>query len=392
MAANSPDTSETALSDATRALNAWIEVDLDALANNASVLRSLAGDATVIAVVKANAYGHGASIVAPALETAGIERFGAIFLPEALALRDAGVTRPVVVLGHSFPEDADIAVARDITLTVDTPALAERLSAAAVDAGKAPVPVHLKVDSGMHRFGLRTDELAALAAHIRDLEGVTLEGIWTHLANADQEDDSFTATQAAVVQEAVDLAGPVPIRHIANTATTIRHPEFHYEAVRPGLGVYGALPANTPNPGLRPVLSIKARLARVFDVPTGDGVSYGLTWRAPRPSRIALIPIGYADGWQRALSNRGHVLAGGQRCPIVGRVCMDHFLIDVTDVPGPGVARGNEAVLLGEQGGATITAGDIAAPIGTINYEVLAGLNRRLNRLAHRQGTLEARG
>ena len=391
MPASTPAASHPALAGATRALNAWIELDLDALANNARVLRETAGEATVIAVVKANAYGHGASIIGPALEAAGVERFAVVFLPEAVALREAGVTRPVLVLGHSFPEDAEAAVAGDITLTVDTEALAEALSGAALRARKAPAPVHIKVDSGMHRFGLTPTEVATLAERVRALEGVTLEAIWTHLANADHADDSFTVEQDAVVSEAIRLAGPVPMRHIANTATTIRHPEFRYDAVRTGLGLYGAVPSHTPNPGgLRPVLSMKARLARVFDVAPGEGVSYGLTWRAQRPSRVALVPIGYADGYHRALSNRGQVLAGGQRCPIVGLICMDHFLIDVTDVPG--AAAGDEAVLIGEQGGETITAAEVAAAIDTISYEVLAGLNRRLPRVAHRNGVLEATG
>ncbi len=386
MPASTPAASDTALAGATRALNAWIELDLDALANNARVLRETAGEATVMAVVKANAYGHGASIIGPALEAAGVERFAVVFLPEAVALREAGVTRPVLVLGHSFPEDAEAAVAGDITLTVDTEALAEALSGAALRAGKAPAPVHIKVDSGMHRFGLTPTEVAALAERVRTLEGVTLEAIWTHLANADHADDSFTVEQDAVVSEAIRLAGPVPMRHIANTATTIRHPEFRYDAVRTGLGLYGALPGHTPNPGVRPVLSMKARLARVFNVAPGEGVSYGLTWRAQRPSRVALVPIGYADGYHRALSNRGQVLAGGQRCPIVGLICMDHFLIDVTDVPG--AAAGDEAVLIGEQGGETITAAEVADTIDTISYEVLAGLNRRLPRVGHRNGVL----
>lgn len=388
MPASSPASPGTTLSNATKALNAWIEVDLDALANNARVLRETAGDATVIAVVKANAYGHGLDIVGPALEAAGIERFGVIFMPEALDLRATGVTRPVVVLGHSFPEDAEAAVANNITLTVDTNAQAEAVSEAALRAGKEPVPVHIKVDSGMHRFGLMPAEVAALASHVRGLGGVTLEALWTHLAMADHEDDSFTAQQDTVVAEAMRLVGDVPMRHIANTATTIRHPEFRYEGVRTGIGIYGGLPDHTPNPGLQPVLSMKARLARVFDVAPGEGVSYGLTWRAERQSRVALIAVGYADGYNRGLSNRGQVLVRGRRCPVVGRVCMDNFLVDVTDVPG--AAAGDETVLIGEQGSETISAREVAAAIDTINYEVLAGLNRRLPRLGHRQGIVEA--
>ena len=179
MPANGPGANAATLADATSALNAWIEVDLDALAHNARVLRETARPATLMAVVKANAYGHGAAVVGPALEAAGVERFAVVFPPEALALREAGVTRPVLVLGHAFPADAGAAVADEVTLTVDTEALAEAVSEAALRAGKAPVPVHVKVDSGMHRFGLTPPEAAALAARVRALEGVTLEGVWT---------------------------------------------------------------------------------------------------------------------------------------------------------------------------------------------------------------------
>lgn len=376
------------LAAATATRNAWIEVDLDALDHNVRALRAALGDTQIIGVVKANAYGHGAALVAPALEAAGVERFAVATVAEGVALRAAGVTRPVLVLGHAFPEDALAAVANSLALTVTDERLADALADAALAAGGEPAPVHVKVDSGMHRFGLPPREAAGMAARVRDRAGLRLEAIWTHMANADEADDSFSAEQAAVFAGALALAGPAPLRHAANTATALRRPQLRYEAARIGLGLYGALPANTPDPGLRPALALKARLARVLDLAPGEGVSYGLTWRAARPSRAALVPVGYADGWKRALGNRGHVLVGGRRVPIVGRVCMDQFLIDVTEVPD--AAAGDEAVLIGAQGGEAIAAGEVAAAADTISWDVLASLGARLPRLAHHRGIVVA--
>ncbi len=390
MPAKSPSPARPTLAAATATLNAWIEVDLDALAANVRAVRAAIGSTAIIAVVKANAYGHGAALAAPALEAAGVERFAVATLAEGVALREAGVTRPVLVLGHTFPAGAAAAVTHNLTLTVTSAALAEALAEAAPGAGKTPIHVHVKVDSGLRRFGLTPNEAAALASRVRTLDSLTLEALWTHMANADEEDDSFSSEQAAVFEAALTRVGPVTLRHAANTATALRRPELRYDAVRVGLALYGALPPNTPDPGVRPALALKARLARVFDVARGEGVSYGLAWRASRPSRIALVSVGYADGWRRALGNRGHVLTGGRRRPIVGRVCMDQFLIDVTDAPA--AAPGDEAVLIGEQGGEAITAAGVAAITGTISYEVLTGLGARLPRLAHRNGLVTATG
>lgn len=376
------------LADATAARNAWIEIDLDALDHNARVLRAALGGADVIAVVKANAYGHGAALVAPALEAAG-ERFAVASVAEGAALREAGVAGSVLVLGHAFPEDAPAAVANRLALTVTDDRLADALARAALASGGGPAPVHVKVDSGMHRFGLPPREAAALVARVRAREGLWLEALWTHMANADEADDGFSAEQGAVFAEALTLAGPAPLRHAANTATALRRPELRHDAARIGLGLYGALPDNTPDPGLRPVLALRARLARVLDLAPGEGVSYGLTWRAARPSRAALVPVGYADGWKRALGNRGHALVGGRRCPIVGRVCMDQFLVDVTDVPG-GAMPGDEATLIGAQGGEAIAVREAATAAGTISWDVLASLGARLPRLAHRRGIVTA--
>ncbi|HEY4668796.1 MAG TPA: alanine racemase, partial [Tepidiformaceae bacterium] len=191
-------------------------------------------------------------------------------------------------------------------------------------------------------------------------------------------------------EEAVERLPWIPFRHVANSATAIRRGAFRWEGVRLGLSLHGVLPPNSTGPGVRPVLSLKARLARVSDVPPGDGVSYGLTWRAGRPSRVALVPVGYADGWRRSLGNAGAVLIHGHRCPIVGRVAMDQFMVDVTDLDGG--AEGDEAVLIGEQGGERITADDVAQLAGTISWDVLASLQSRLPRLYQRAGSVERIG
>jgi alanine racemase len=365
-------------------MNAWVEVDLDALdANVAAVRARLAPETDLIAVVKANAYGAGVAAVAPALEAGGVERFAVVWMREALELRASGVTRPIIVLGHSFPADADAAVQSDITLTCDSLELGRALSSAAIRAG-ATARVHLHIDTGLHRDGLTPDEAVALASALRTLPGLEVEGLSTHMANADEPDDSYSVTQQRRFDDVTRSLDWVPYRHTANTATTLRRPSAHRSAVRVGLALHGVQPENTPDAGLRPILSIKARVARVVDVRKGDGVSYGLTWIAPRDSRVALIPVGYADGWRRALGGSGEVLLSGRRCPMVGRVCMDQFLVDISDLPG--VAPGDEAVLVGEHGADRITLQEVAARLATIPWEVTAALTSRLPRVAHRHG------
>jgi len=210
------------------------------------------------------------------------------------------------------------------------------------------------------------------------------------MANADEADDSFAETQHAVFREAERRLPWIRYRHTANSATALRRGNLHYEGVRLGLALHGILPPNSPPPpgGLRPVLSLKARLARVAELAPGEGVSYGLTWRAERPSRVGLVPVGYADGWRRSLGNRGHVLIAGRRSPIIGRVAMDQFLVDVTELPS--AAEGTEVVLLGRQGDEQITVDEIAALEDTISWDVTASLQARLPRIAHRVGVVEA--
>lgn len=341
----------------------------------------------LIAVVKANAYGAGAPAFARELDGGGADRFAVVWVAEGTALRAAGVTRPILVLGHSFPEDAPEAVRAGLTLTCHSLELGEALSREAV-AQDRPVAVHVKVDTGLHRFGLPLDAAVELATALRSLPGIEVEGLTTHMANADEEDDSFAETQHALFAEAVARLPWIPYRHTANSATALRRAPLRYDGVRVGLALHGVLPPNTPGPELRPVLSLRARLGRVADVAAGEGVSYGLTWRAAQPSRVGLVPVGYADGWRRNLGNTGSVLLNGHRCPMVGRVCMDQFLVDVTGMAG--AAEGSLVTLLGTDGADRITADDIASQAGTISWDILSSLQARLPRLFVRGGLVES--
>lgn len=376
----------TSLAKATASLNSWLEVDLDAVTGNVAALRKRLGAVELIAVVKANAYGVGVEGFAPALEAAGVERFAVVWPSEALALRRFGVKASILVLGHAFPADAEDAVQHDITLICHSRELGNALSAAAVARGRV-VRVHIKVDTGLHRFGVTLDEAVALANELRGLPGLDVEGLTTHMANADEADDSFSDEQHEVFREAVARLPWIRYRHTANSATALRRPGLRYDGVRIGLALHGVLPPNTIAPEIRPAIALKARLARVADVEPGEGVSYGLAWRASRPSRVGLVPVGYADGWRRSLGNAGTVLVRGRRCPMVGRVCMDQFLCDVTDVPG--AAEGDEAVLFGTQGGEHIGVDEVAELANTISWDIMASLQARLPRIFHRGGLVE---
>ena len=372
----------TSIADATRSRNAWVEIDLDALDANVAAVRRLVGQATeIIAVVKANAYGAGVQGIAPALEAAGVDRFAVVWTSEGVALRRLGSRIPIVVLGHAFPADAPVAVANDLTLTCHSLEVGRALSEAALSQGKT-ARVHLKVDTGLHRFGVTAAESVALAEALRALPRVEVEGLTTHMANADEPDDSFSVEQHKRFAAVAARLPWIPYRHTANSATALRRQELHYDGVRIGLALHGVQPENTPTAHLQPILSLKARVARVAEVAAGEGVSYGLRWRAERPARVALIPVGYADGWRRTLGNRGEVLVGGRRCAMVGTLCMDQFLVDVTELPA--AAEGDEAVLIGRQGAEVIAATEIARLAGTIPWDVFASLQARLPRIYRR--------
>ena len=368
----------------------WAEIDLDAIAHNVAAIQRHVGDrVAVMAVVKSNAYGHGAVPVARVALESGAAWLAVNRISEGLALRRAGIGAPILVMGYSPAAGVADAVDNDLTLTVTDLALAETLSATAGRAGKT-VPVHVKVDTGMGRFGLAPEEVVDFVRALGRLPGLTLQGLFTHFAVADQTDKSYTRRQFAVygqVLAGLEAAGiPVPVRHVANSAATLDLPEMHLDAVRIGIALYGLRPSHQVEPAvpLRPALTLKSRVGQVRRLPAGSSISYGRTFITERPSTMALILCGYGDGYARLNSNRGAVLVRGQRALIRGRVCMDQFVVEVSDIAG--VLRDDEAVLIGQQGDERLSAEEVASWAETINYEVVTGLLPRVPRVYLRGG------
>jgi alanine racemase len=362
----------------------WAEIDLDALASNVQALKRRVQGAQLLAVVKANAYGHGAVGVARAALQAGADGLAVICLEEAEELRRAGVEAPILVMGASHPGQARRLVELRVTPTVADREMALALARAAHEVGTVQ-PVHIKVDTGLNRYGLRPQEAIALAESLREVGALKVEGLFTHFASAEEGDKTFTLAQYRAFLTVARRLDWVPVRHVSNTATILDMPEMSLEMVRPGIGLYGYSPRGIgDSAGLRPVLSLKSRLLRLTRLKPGESVSYGRTWRAQRPSTIGLVACGYADGLPRLLSNRGWVLVRGRRVPIVGRICMDMCMVDVTEVPG--VQIGDEVVIIGKQGMEQITADEIAEACGTISYEILCGIGLRVPRIFLRQG------
>lgn len=363
---------------------AWAEIDLGAIRENVAELRSLVGSSTLfMAVVKADGYGHGAVHVARAALEAGADRLGVATVEEAIVLREAGVTAPIQVLSEPPDSSVEEIVDHRIIPTVTTLEFAGALARAAVLRG-VEAAVHLKVDTGMNRIGVKAEEAPAFAKAMTAFPGLRLEGTFTHFATADVPGDwdfvaqfeRFRRTIEAMRTERIDPG----IVHAANSAATILEPASHFSMVRCGIALYGLHPSEFTRSRirLRPAMSVKARAMLVKRIGLGEGVSYGLTWRAPSPTQIATLPLGYADGVHRVLSNRMSVLAAGKRHPQVGRVCMDQLMVDVGDAP---LARGDEFVLVGEQDGETILLDELAELAGTINYEMACAFGMRLERL-----------
>ncbi|HHW43639.1 alanine racemase [Desulfofundulus thermobenzoicus] len=363
----------------------WARVNLTAVAHNVRVIRGLLKPQTKFcAVVKADAYGHGALPVARVALENGAGYLAVAILDEALALRRAGITAPILILGYTPPEQAPLLVEHGITQTVFSLDDARAISAAAVAAGKK-ARVHLKIDTGMGRIGVPPAEAPDFAAAVAVLPGLHVEGAFTHMASADERDKSYTRWQFARFMEAmagIEARGvTIPIKHVANSATTLELPEMHLDMVRPGIILYGLWPSPEVRRvvDLKPAMELKARVAQVKEVPAGTSISYGRKFTTAAPSVIATLPIGYADGWSRLLSNKASVLIHGRRAPVVGRVCMDQCMVDVTGIPG--VRAGDEAVLFGTQKGRFLPVEEVAAHMGTINYEVVCLISKRVPRV-----------
>ncbi|MGQ9767523.1 MAG: alanine racemase [Anaerolineae bacterium] len=363
----------------------WAEIDLDAITHNVGAFKRHVGERVeVYAVVKANAYGHGAVPVARAALSAGATRLAVHRLAEGIALRRAGLDAPILLMGYTPPAGAEQAVRWRLTPSLMTGEFAQALSAQALALGTA-VPVHVKVDTGMGRYGLLPGEVVPFVQALRRLPGLCLEGIFTHFATADAADQTHVRRQLAVFQDvlaALRAAGiTVPLVHAANSAATMRLPEAHFDAVRIGIAMYGLDPSDEWPPvfEIRPALTLKSRVSRVRELPAGAGISYGRTFVTAAPTTVALVPTGYGDGYHRILSNRGSVLIRGQRAPIRGRVCMDQFVVEVTHIPG--VQQDDQVVLIGRQGDEWIRAEEVARLAETINYEVTTSLLPRTPRV-----------
>ena len=361
---------------------AWAEVDLDALRHNVRTLVEAAAGAEVCAVVKADGYGHGSVRVSRAALEAGASCLAVALVEEGIVLREAGVEAPILLLSEPPADAAPDVVAQRLTPTVYTAEGIDAFGAAAT--GGAPVALHLKVDTGMHRVGADPRDAVALAQRVHGHPDLELAAVWTHFAVADDPAaDDVTSEQRRRFDEICDrieAAGvPVPRRHAANAAGTL-YAGATYDLVRPGIAVYGYAPNPDVANGLRPVLSLRARVSHVKELDAGERLSYGLRYELPVRSVVATVPLGYADGVPRRLGEvGGEVLIGGRRCPIAGTVTMDQILVDCG--PDAVVTAGDEVVLLGEQGGERITADDWASRLDTISYEILCGIGARVPRV-----------
>ena len=367
----------------------WLEVDLSAVASNTQLVSALVDPAVrVLVSLKADAYGHGALRVARTVLRNGASWLGVATVSEAEPLRAAGVTAPILVFGYTAPWQAREAVRLNLCVAMYSLDVARALSQAATDLGRE-VRVHIKVDSGMARLGLRAEDVPAIVAFceaLRELPGLSVEGIFTHFATADSADQRYARRQLDrfnSVLAALDARGlRPPLVHAANSAALLTLPAAHFDMVRPGVAIYGLPPSDEVRlpEGFRPALAFKSQVAQVKWIPPGEGVSYGATYVTSAPTRIAVLPVGYADGFRRAPANWGEVLVRGQRAPLVGRVCMDQCMIDVTHIPD--VRQGDEVVLIGRQGEDELTTEEVARRLGTIAYEVVAALLARIPRVS----------
>ncbi len=359
-----------------------IVVDLDVLGGNLRAIRARVG-VPVMAIVKANAYGHGLVPVAHHLQAQGVEQLGVAFVEEGMALRRAGITVPILVLGGILGRQVGQLIQHDLEITVSSLDKLRKVEAAAERLGRKAV-IHLKIDTGMERIGVHSYSCGPMIEAAVASSWCTVKGVYSHLACADDPTSAMTALQLERFLEACAhferIGAPMPIRHLANSGGVLHYPETWLDMVRPGIMLYGVLPDPDAHRtvDVKPALSLISQVVYFKTVLAGHPVGYGATWAPPRDTHIVTVPIGYGDGYPRALSNCGEVLIRGQRRPIVGRLCMDQFMVDL----GPdGTAYvEDDVVLIGTQGDETISVEDVAGRAGTIGYEILTRLNERVPR------------
>lgn len=360
------------------------EIDLGAFVHNIGQLRRLLDrNVKLMAVLKADGYGHGAAVLAQAAQKTGVDIFGVACAEEASDLRQKGISSSIVILGAVGEDDVGEVIGQDLSVALFSPHIAKCLNDAARAGGKK-ISVHLKIDTGMHRLGLRPEEALSFLDYICGLKNLNPEAIFTHFAQAENDAAEFTDRQMEVFSRLLaHLRGKgaqFSMVHAANSAAIINYPKSHFSLVRPGIALYGSnpCPGRSSKLALRNVLTLKTKIVHIESIARGESVSYGCTFLAARDSIIAVIPIGYADGYGRRLSNKAEALVGGKRVKVAGMVCMDMTMLDITDVPGARV--NDEVVLLGPQGKETISAEEMAAHAETIPYEVFCQIGRRVPR------------
>ncbi len=362
-------------------------IDLDAIASNYRLLQSRAGGRAVYAVVKADAYGHGAVPVARRLEADGAGRFAVAIAEEGITLRRGGIRGEILILGAADPADAALSRGYGLVPALHDLAQARRFAEATASFA-APLSVHLKLDSGMGRLGVRPEGLGELASVLRRAPGLAVAGVFTQLASGEETAAEPTRSQLETLRAGLAFlkdAGIVPgIVHVANSGAVLAHAETLFDAVRPGLALYGVLPSEAlPDPGLEPAMQLETRVLAVKDVPSGAPLGYGGAFTTSRASRIASLPIGYHDGFRRSFSGRVAVLLRGQRAPVVGVVSMDLTLVDATESDAE---PGDRVVLMGRLGAQSVTPWELARAAGTVPWEILCGVGARVPRVYTRDG------
>lgn len=374
---------------------AWAEVNLDNIAHNVKEIRRITDKkAEIMGVVKADAYGHGVMEVTRTLLDNGVTRLAVSMLDEAIQLRQNGIQVPILILSYTDPIRAEEIILNDVTQTVFSHDLAKALSDAAVKHNRN-VKIHIKIDTGMTRVGFMPGYSAVKnVVQISKLPGIIIEGLFTHFASADETDKAYTYMQferfMSIVSELNRIGVYIPVKHVCNSAGLIEFPEMHLNMVRPGIALYGLYPSDEVDKTkieLRPAMSMKANVILVKDVEKDTCISYGRIFKTCRSSKIATIPIGYADGYTRLLTNKGKVLLNGQLASIVGKICMDQCMVDITDIKGD-VNVGDEAVLIGKQQDNEIKVEDLAKSVGTINYELVSIIGKRIPRVYLKEGKI----
>lgn len=374
---------------------AWVEVDLDTLAQNMREIRRLTDKkAQVTAVVKADAYGHGSCAIAATLLNNGADRLAVAELDEAIELRQHGITAPILILGTVFAGQASAAIIYGIDIPIFDYETARAFSDEAVRQHRQ-VRLHIKIDTGMGRIGYQpTEKAISEIKKISELPNIIMEGIFTHFATADSSNKDFTKLQyqrfthvcTRLKEEGVNIF----VRHCANSAVILDLPQYHLDMVRAGIILYGLEPspeANISKTALKPSMSLKCRITHIKKLHKGDSVSYGRKFIAKEECTIATLPIGYADGYTRMLTGKAQALINGQRADVVGSICMDQCMVNISAIKGQ-VKKGDIAVLFGSQGAGKISVDELAAKLGTINYEILCMMSRRLPRLYKKNGEI----